>query len=359
MSAEQDNENSIRLKPTSPEVKRPADRGTIRWYAEEFYQWMLSMNFSRDTVKTRRTYFKKFLIWCEERGIQKPGEVTQPLIERFQKQLYQYRDPETGAAVSTHSQRASVVAVRCFFAWMRKRGHLKHNPAHDVELPRAEHRLPVNGLTLEEVEKVLSQPNIEDPFGIRDRAMLEVLYSTGVRRSELCNVQLYDVDATKGTLVVRQGKGKQDRVVPIGARALVWVDKYITEARPAIVADPDHGYLFVAPRGGKLRVRVLGETVHAYIKKSGVKKKGSCHLFRHAMATLMLENGAEIRALQQMLGHKQIVSTQRYTNVTIMKLKEIHAATHPADNPTKDEMNSELQENPAAKKLRAIPGGRF
>ena len=220
-------------------------------------------------------------------------------------------------------------------------------------------KLPVSGLTLEEVEKILAQPNTEDLFGIRDRAMIEVLYSTGIRREELCNVQIYDVDATKGTLVVRQGKGKQDRVVPIGARALEWVDKYITEVRPAVVADPDHGYLFVAPRGGKLRVRVLGETVHGYIKKAGIKKKGSCHLFRHAMATHMLENGAEIRALQQMLGHKQIVSTQRYTNVTIMKLKEIHAATHPADNSKKDEVNGESQENPAVKKLRAIPGGRI
>lgn len=304
---------------------------TLRWYMQEYHQWMREMNFSEHTIKNHRCFFGKFLKWCEERSVN-ASDVTQELIERYQRHLYQSRDPETGEAVTHNSQRVVAAAIRVFFKWMKKRGHLPTNPAADVELPRREHRLPVNGLTVDEVEKILALPDTKTALGLRDRALMEVLYSTGIRRSEIANLTIHDINPSQGVLTVVLGKGKKDRVIPIGARAIAWVDQYLIDARPALVAEPDHGKLFVMTRGSAISPKVVGYIVHDYIEKSEIGKKGSCHLFRHAMATALLENGAEIKFLQQMLGHEQIASTQVYGNVSIRKLKEAHTNLHPGAN---------------------------
>lgn len=306
-------------------------KGTLKWFTAAFLEWLASMNYSPETIKGRRTEFKRFFAWADERAITQPNQVTLAVLERYQKHLYHYRDPETNQGHSVDVQRSAAVALRGFFSWMRKRGHIRINPASELEAPRAEHKLPYQGLTPDEVKKILSTPNTETAAGLRDRAILETLYSTGIRRSELCHLNVTDVDPRRGTLIVRQGKGKYDRVVPIGKTAIEWIEKYLIDARPALVTEPDHGVLFVLPRGGPIRSKYLSEIVKRSLNATGIEKKGSCHLFRHAMATHMLENGTDIRALQQMLGHRQIVSTQVYATVTIRKLKEIHEAKHPSE----------------------------
>ena len=313
-------------------VPRPvAPEGTMRWYMQSYHQWMQEMNFSPHTVKHHRCFFLKFLDWCEERGVIRAEDVSQELIERFQKHIYHTKNPETGETLSVNAQRSVGVSIHTFFRWMRKRGHLKFNPAADIELPRSEYRLPHHALTVEEVEKILSLPDAESVIGIRDRAMMEVLYSTGMRREELSRLKLYDVNSAKGTVIVRQGKGKRDRVLPIGSRALAWVEKYIAEARPSLVATPDHGCLFVAKRyGTEMSPKMIGAMVKSYIDAASIKKTGSCHLFRHAMATHLLEAGADMKFIQQMLGHRQAISTEVYANWSVTKLKEMHTKLHPA-----------------------------
>lgn len=302
---------------------------TLRWYMEEHHRWMRQMHLSEHTIKNHKCFFGKFLKWCEERNVG-PHDVTQELIERYQRHIYHYRDPETGVGMTLHSQRVVAVAIRTFFRWMKKRGYLKSNPAADVDIPKGEKRLPVNGLTVDEVEKILARPDVTTALGLRDRALMEVLYSTGIRRSELAELTIYDINPQSGVLVVRLGKGRKDRVLPIGARALKWVDQYIIDSRPALITESDHGKLFVQTRGGPMSPKVVGYIVKQHMEACGIKKKGSCHLFRHAMATALLENGAEIKFLQQMLGHEQIQSTQVYGNVSIRKLKEAHTKLHPA-----------------------------
>ena len=159
--------------------------------------------------------------------------------------------------------------------------------------------------------------------------MLETLYSTGIRRAELLALQIFDLDTSRGTLLVRQGKGKKDRVVPIGERAL-WIDKYMNEARPSFVFAEDDCTLFLSVTGTPISALWMTAVVRQYADKSGLGKWGACHLFRHTMATLMLENGADIRFIQAMLGHAQLTTTELYTRVSIHKLKEIHSATHPS-----------------------------
>ena len=153
--------------------------------------------------------------------------------------------------------------------------------------------------------------------------------STGIRRLELSRLKLYDVDTEHGTLMVRQGKGRKDRLVPLGERACRWIDRDLAEVRPQLVIEPDHGMLFVTDYGEPFEKNRLGDMVKRYMRLAGFEN-GACHAFRHAMATHMLEAGCDIRYIQAILGHSELSTTEIYTQVSIGKLKEIHAATHPA-----------------------------
>jgi integrase/recombinase XerD len=190
--------------------------------------------------------------------------------------------------------------------------------------------LPKHVLNVSEVETILSRCNLADPLGVRDRAMLETFYSTGMRRSELANLKVMDLDYERGTVMVRQGKGRKDRMIPIGDRALAWIKRYLDEVRPSLVREPDDGTLFLTNLFEPFTPNRLTQLVRDYIDAAELGKRGSCHLLRHACATLMLENGADIRFIQQLLGHAELSTTQIYTQVSIQKLKQVHAATHPA-----------------------------
>jgi len=221
--------------------------------------------------------------------------------------------------------------IRAWFKWLARENYILYNPASEIELPKLEHRLPKHVLTASEAEQVIAQPNLKDPMGIRDRAILETLYSTGVRRFELIGLKLYDIDVDRGTIMVRQGKGQRDRMIPIGERALKWIDKYLREVRPMLlVGDYAGDTLYLTHLGEEFTPNGMTALVRGYVKAAEVGKRGSCHLFRHTMATLMLENGADIRYIQAMLGHVKLETTTIYTQVSIRKLKEIHTATHPA-----------------------------
>jgi integrase/recombinase XerD len=189
--------------------------------------------------------------------------------------------------------------------------------------------LPKTLLSVEEVEHVLNQPDVTEVTGIRDRAILETFYSTGIRRFELARLQLYDVDLAHGTVMIRQGKGRKDRLIPVGARACAWIGKYLDSVRPRLAARADEMRVFLTDYGEAFEKNRLGDLVKRYMRHAGIPQ-GSCHAFRHACATHMLENGADIRFIQALLGHSELSTTQIYTQVSIAKLKEIHAATHPA-----------------------------
>jgi integrase/recombinase XerD len=151
-----------------------------------------------------------------------------------------------------------------------------------------------------------------------------------MRRLEIVSLKLYDIDADRGTVMIRMGKGKKDRHIPIGERALAWLDKYIREARPDLLASTDDGTVFLSSRGERVDRVYLTGLVRSYIRKAKIGKKGGCHLFRHTVATLMLENGADVRVIQEMLGHAKITTTELYTRVSINLLKQVYSATHPA-----------------------------
>jgi integrase/recombinase XerD len=308
----------------------PKDPQGMLVLMEQFFEWMLVRNFSIQTVETRRQQLGYFIDWCAARGITQPAEVTKPIVERYQRYMYHYRK-RNGDPLSFQSQGARLTPIRTWFRWMARNNHVLYNPASDIELPKLEFRLPKTVLTASEAEQVISQPNVTEPLGIRDRAILETFYSTGVRRTELVNLCPFDIDAQRGTLLVRLGKGKKDRIIPIGDRALAWINRYQVEVRPGLlVGDKGFDRLFLTHLGTPFAPSRMTDIVRRYVNAADIGKKGSCHLFRHTMATLMLENGADIRFIQVMLGHSRLETTQIYTRVSIRKLKEIHTATHPA-----------------------------
>jgi integrase/recombinase XerD len=289
---------------------------------------------SAHDVATRRSRLAHFHAWCTEQGIERPGQVTHAAMERFQGHLYRYRKAN-GQPLAINGQRVALYTIEMFFRWLVRQQVVTSNPAGDLDLPSRTQDLR-EPLTLAEVEAVLALPDLTDPYGLRDRAVLEVFYATGVRRAELIGLHESDIAPASQTLHVRRGKGRKDRFVPLGERALAWVQKYQREARPALLRDPTQRALFLNCDGLPLSDDGLSWRVRHYFEQAGIVKRGACHLFRHTMATAMLDNGADIRHVQEMLGHSQITTTQRYTHVSIARLRAVHAATHPAAHLLRD-----------------------
>lgn len=288
--------------------------------------------YSEYTIKGRRVHIGFFLEWAFERGITEPVEVTRPVLEAYQRHVFHYRK-KNGEPLSYTGQHDHIVPLRVWFRWMAKHHHILHNPASELELPRLGARLPKAVLTANEAERVMEQTNVHDVLGLRDRAILETLYLTGMRRLELVNLTLWDLDLERATVTIRHGKGNKDRIIPLGDRAAAWMRKYIEESRPHLAGEPDNHVVFLSNAGEPLSLDYLTEVVRGYVEASGIGKQGACHLFRHTMATLMLEGGADIRFIQAMLGHADLKTTQIYTHVAIRQLQEIHRATHPAKLP--------------------------
>jgi integrase/recombinase XerD len=317
-------------KPAGPSHQRidPLAHLPLTAYMNAHFDWMRVTGYSEDTVRARRTALRRFIAWCEERALRDPKDITKPILERYQRHLFYYRKAD-GRPITLGSQFGCLAPLRTFFKWLAKENHILYNPASELTLPKLPKHLPRVILSIQEIEAILREAEPTNSSGLRDRAMLETLYSTGLRRMELVGLALYDVDLTRRLVMVREGKGKRDRVVPIGERAAAWVDKYLQEARPQLlIADVEA--LFLTDYGEPMAPEYVAERVRRYMHFAGIDKPGACHLFRHACATHMLENGADTRFIQVLLGHADIGTTQIYTRVSIDKLREIHDATHPA-----------------------------
>jgi integrase/recombinase XerD len=317
-----------------PVVGDPTDPDGFSVWLRRYLEALRVKNYSPRTVENRDVYLRFFIEWCEARGIVRPRDVTKPMLERYQRHLFHMRQQSgknAGKPLSFRAQHSRLVPVRMYFKWLTRQNVLLWNPASELELPRLERRLPRYVLTAGEAEAVMAQPDVSEPLGVRDRAILEVLYSTGIRRMEVLGLSVFDLDGERGTLLVRQGKGKKDRMVPIGKRAIGWLERYLDSVRPSLVVPPDPGNLFLTSMGDEFSPHRLTQLVRDYVVAADTGKKGACHLFRHTMATLMLEHGADIRFIQEMLGHAELTTTQIYTQVSIRRLQTVHAATHPAE----------------------------
>jgi integrase/recombinase XerD len=282
---------------------------------------------TNSTQDGRRHLLKSFVVFARSRGLSTMAALTTEEVHSYQLHVDQLR---RCATISLGTVRNRLLALRQFLRWGFRTARLSVDLAQSIRLPRPAIRLPRDVLTLREAEQVLEGPAIASPLGLRDRAMLEVLFSSGLRRAELIGLDVADIDLDGSRVFIREGKGRRDRVVPLSARARGWILRYLDAARPRLLQDAMSSALFINERHRRVSRTQVNHRFRGYLVASGVHKVGSCHIWRHTMATLMHDGGADIRDLQQMLGHADISTTAIYTRVSATRLAEVHRRTHPA-----------------------------
>jgi integrase/recombinase XerD len=283
----------------------------------------------RYEAKTGHEYLRdvaSFLAWLEGCGVALASARAEDVLA-YQSHLYAQRKPD-GRPYSSGNLKNRIKALKGFFRFLYRRGYLLHDPAASVEYPRSERRLPRVILTREEARKILEAPDTKTATGLRDRAILETFYATGIRCAELSNLTPDDVDTEERVLRVVRGKGRRDRYVPLTRAAAAAIDVYLARARPKLVRR-EKRFLFLQNRGGRMDSGTLNRLVHQWAQAAGVKKHVTCHTFRHSVATHLLKGRADIRHIQALLGHASLATTQRYTHVEIQDLKEVIRRAHP------------------------------
>ncbi len=287
--------------------------------ADFIYFLSVERGLSKNTLESYQRDIRSFLNYIKQKNVKKPGQVKRELIVSYLGDLR-----EKGQANASISR--SLASLRSFYNFLLQEGVVNDNPAQQVDPPRIDKKLP-QVLSFEEVENLLKQPSEGDPIGLRDKAMLEVLYASGIRVSELVLLNLPDFDPEVGFLRCR-GKGMKERIVPIGSMAIRNVREYITRCRSNLVKD-DEEALFVNHHGRRLTRQGFWKILKKYAQKANLNGAITPHTLRHSFATHLLENGADLRSVQEMLGHTDISTTQIYTQITRRKIREMYDKTHP------------------------------
>ncbi|MBJ7395843.1 MAG: tyrosine-type recombinase/integrase [Akkermansiaceae bacterium] len=285
--------------------------------------------YSQGSVDAHRWALRQFTAWADSLGTHDPTAFTRADLEGYQLFLHHYRSPRGGKPLVTNTQLARLGCIRRFFAWLCRSGVIPANPAADLDLPRKQTTQLPKALNEQEIHLLLAIPNPTDPFGLRDRTVLELFYATGIRRTEMANLDHGDYDPSTRTLIVRKGKNGKSRMLPVGERAAAWLDRFLAESRPLFDHLPQETALFLSGYGTRFSPAYIGNWIKKLLKRCGIDKPGSCHLWRHSCATDMHRGGADIRYVQEMLGHERIETTQIYTHVHIDALREVHSRCHP------------------------------
>lgn len=276
-------------------------------------------NFSAHTLRAYKIDLSQFLYFLENEKCESFGAVNNLMLRKF---LAYLRDH--GSTKSTIGRK--MASLRSLYKHLLKNGIIDHNPVEAVRIPKKEKKLP-EFMDIKETVILLDAPDTGDIKGLRDKAILETLYGGGIRVSELVGINNDDVDIYSELIKVR-GKGKKERLVPVGTHALESIKLY-NEAKKASKKVVDETALFLNKYGKRLTTRSVGRLIEGYLRQTGLNKKVSPHVFRHSFATHLLDRGAGLRAVQELLGHAKLSSTQIYTHVSTEKLKKVYNQTHP------------------------------
>ena len=297
---------------------------------KEYIQSLHIRNLAKRTIEARIFMLERFYNYLQSRNATGMEAISKAMIYDYQTELYQAIN-KRGRPNSVTYQNSMLSAVKGFMRFLKERDYIVSDPSLDVPYGKLPKQLPRGILTNTEARRIINTPDTHCALGYRDRTILEVLYTTGIRKQELNNLNTTDVDYNDGFLRIEQGKGGKDRIVPLGRIACRYLENYIKSVRPEMIKDPYNDALFLSTRGNRLSKNMVWDMVKKYAKKAKIKKNISPHTFRHSCATAMLKNKADIRAVQELLGHESLESTQIYTKVTIADLKETHKRCHPRE----------------------------
>jgi len=278
--------------------------------------WM-ERGLSENTLSAYRSDLYKFSLWLQQQKVE--------LINVEANEILSYLALAESKSARTVARRLS--SLRRLYEYLLREDLIKHNPVSNVDAPRLGRSLP-KSLTESEVEALLEAPDTEDRLGIRDKCMLEVLYATGLRVSELVNLTVQQVNLRQGVVRV-MGKGNKERLVPLGEEALSWLEKYLSSSRNEILNNAMSDALFPSKRAKAMTRQTFWYMIKRYAVIAGINKTLSPHVLRHAFATHLINHGADLRVVQMLLGHSDISTTQIYTHVARERLKDLHSEHHP------------------------------
>ena len=280
----------------------------------------LEKTLAATTVASYTFDLERLRSYLAQRDVERLEDVTPDMLHAYVRDLF-----DVGFAAT--SIRRTLSSLRAYFSFVVSEGFLKQDPTELLESPKSGRYLP-SVLSVDEIASIMDSVDTRRRGGTRDRAMLETLYATGMRVSELSHLTLERVSAADG-LVRVTGKGSKERIVPIGDTALAWIHEYCTAERPLLSGPHTDNTVFLSIRGQRLSRMAIWKILQKYVRAAGIKKRVSPHTFRHSFATHLLEGGADLRAVQEMLGHSNIVTTEIYTHVDREYLKEVHTTFHP------------------------------
>ncbi|OGA41253.1 MAG: site-specific tyrosine recombinase XerD [Betaproteobacteria bacterium RIFCSPLOWO2_12_FULL_62_13] len=275
---------------------------------------------ARNTLESYRRDLTQFATWLGERHRKNLLECNLADIQTYLGHLFRRKQRASSAARLLSS-------LKRFYRFALRQGKIAADPTLNIDAPKLPRGLP-KSLTEQDVENLLAAPRVEEALGLRDRTMLETLYASGLRVSELVTLKTQQVSQDMGVVRVI-GKGSKERLVPLGEEALSWIRRYVKEARPALLSGKASNDLFVTTRGGAMTRQAFWYLIKRYAVQAGLNKPLSPHTLRHAFATHLLNHGADLRVVQLLLGHSDISTTQIYTHVARERLKQLHAKHHP------------------------------
>ena len=311
-----------------------------------FQEYLESNYFSERTIETYGSYAKRFIGFLVEYypRITSFEKITKDIILDFQSYLVGYAN-EKGERLSNVTQALILRAVKKLFSYLIKRDLILKDPTTVITFPKEQQRLTRNIPTEQEVFDLLNHTQLRDPVSIRNRAIIELFYSCGIRTSELCNLKVGDVDLKEQTVTIVNGKGGKSRLLPIGQYAAYYIEQYVQKARKYMLKGKpdDPGHLFLSQRGNPFNRSTINKTVMRTVRRNAkLEKPLSCYSLRHGVASHLLANGVDVTYISKLLGHESLNTTQRYLKVEIGDLKKMHSRYHPREGrnerpPTPDE----------------------
>ena len=303
-------------------------------------QWLAVQNYAAGAQKDFPQKVQLLRLFLTQRGLidgagrADLGAIDAATLGDYQAFVFDYVSPKTGRKLKTMSQIHALSYVQSFFRFLKITKRIALDPARVIRLPRAPQTLPAALLTPEEMRRLLAVPDLHTPTGFRDRCILEVFWTTGMRLGELLSLAVSDLDFAQALCTIRHGKGGKPRVVPLGAGALAWLREYLDEVRPLLAGEAKGGApqtLFLSRFGVRMDKSGLHYKLKAYARRARLKKNVTAHSFRHTLASEMLRAGADLRHIQELLGHGNLTTTQRYLHVVKADLKKVHGKTHPRE----------------------------